>query len=179
MNSTAKRLVISMLIPVLIGIVISLVVYLLYADESSLSEAVRQRFSDDPLTISEALSTAYWEIVFWCALSIVLGIVFSSMWLVIAERQRPANRTEGASMLSLWLMFFVLNVLGMMIIGYIRVWSNPVSNDLTSGVLIQASLLVAFGTALAYFLATAIGVKTVMRPSVPGSGVMPNLERAG
>jgi hypothetical protein len=155
----------------------TVLVYFLGGSENALLEAVRTQYADDPATLEEIRSAAVWKIIDWIVLSLAVSWILSSIWLLLAESQRPRSYQEGGSRRGLWVIFLVISLAAMTFIGWVVIWGNHVQGDLASAVLTASMLILGVSVLLVYWVATAVSVKTVMRPSVPLSNLLPGISK--
>jgi hypothetical protein len=152
-------------------------VYFLGSSENAVLEAVRTQYADDPAALEEIRSGAVWKLIDWILLSLTASWALSSLWLLLAERQKPRTYEEGASHRGLWILFLLLSLAATAAIGWVRIWSSHVLGDLAANVVSGGMLILALSVLLAYWAATAVSVKTVMRPSVPLCNLLPSIAK--
>lgn len=178
MNSSLLRIFWALLIHAAVLLIAAGLIYALGQGQDTVAEGVRRQYADRPGILDEIRSESVWQIIKWCILAIAASWVLASLWLVSAERQRPATPEEGASKLGSWIGMLILSLLAMAIIGWSIIWRNSVQLDLATGTLTIGMIAVGLATFLAYYLGTGMSVKTVMRPSVPLSRALPNFSKA-
>lgn len=176
--SGALRVFWTLVVHLVLFLVLFGLIYFLGGGEDAVATAVRNQYQDNPDTLNAIRSAAVWLLIHGCALAMAWSWVMSGIFLLAAERQRPSGPSEGAALLPLWVWMLVINLAGFALMTWSIVWRAASRLDLAPWMLNSGLLLTLFGVLLAYFLGTALAVKTVMRPSVPLSGLVPNPGRA-
>jgi uncharacterized membrane protein (DUF485 family) len=152
-------------------------IYLIGGSETALAEATRAQYADNPATLEDIRSASIAELILWAMLALAVSWILSSLWLVIAERQRPRTPVEGASKKGSWVLMLVLCLMAMAVIGWMRIWRGGLEVDLATDTLTFGMIIIGISVFAAYFLGTAMSVKTVMRPSVPFSNFLPSFSK--
>lgn len=155
-------------------ILFGLAIYFLSSGETALSETIRTNFADNPEQLRQIGEDAVWQLLTWCLLALAASWIIASLWLFTAERCRPAVPAEGSSRLGSWAVGLFATLAAAAVIGWRLVWSRGVSADFSSGTLFLGMVLVIVAVLLAYYLATAMFVKLVMKRSVPFSSLLPH-----
>jgi hypothetical protein len=177
MNKLLVRIFLALLLHVaFLALVIALLMYL-GGNEDAVSDVVRARLADDPTQIDAIRGDAVWQLVQWSIYALGIGWLISGLWLAAAERQKPCTPSEGAGKQALWVVLLFVALGALAVTCWVTVFKRDVEVDLTSSMLTYAMLIVSAATLLAYFVATAICVKSTMRPSVPFSEFLPSLAR--
>jgi magnesium-transporting ATPase (P-type) len=174
-NSALVRIFWALLIHVGWFILAAGLLYVAGAGESALSDATRDQYRDNPALIDQIRTDALWHLLNWAFLSLAASWLLASLWLFIAERQRPRTPAEGAAKRGLWVILLLVTLAAMAAIGWSRLAQTGVTMDLAASTMTTGILTVSFTVLLAYFTATAMSVKQVMRPSVPFSSILPNV----
>jgi len=147
------------------------IIYFMTSGESSLSDATRAQFYDRPDQLSQIREDAVWQLLMWLLFATLASFVFTAIWLFSAERCRPEVPAQGSMRFGLWVMLFFVNLIVAGIIGWRQIWAANVNIDLASSTILIGTLLVLAAVLLAYYLSTALFVKTVMKRSVPLGGL--------
>ena len=151
-----------------------LTIFLLVRGADSLSDRIRQSLADASLaSLLVRVGDYRAQMLLWCLIIFAISWLTSSLFLASAEQVRPENRQQGGSRLGLWV-FMLIATLGLLTI---TAWFNLfrsglagfLSFDAFGSVLVVAVLL----NVLAFYLATGLVVKQVMRPSVPFAEGLP------
>jgi hypothetical protein len=177
MNSTLIRLFWSLLIHAAVLALAVTLIYFLGGGQDAVAESVRERYADRPAQLEAIRSDSVWQMIRWCIYALAASWIFSGLWLLLAERHMPRTPREGAQKQGLWVMLLIASLVAMAILGWANVFRHNVQSDLAADTLTTGMLVVGLSTFLAYFLATAMSVKTTMRPSVPFAGLLPSLSR--
>ena len=178
MNSTMRRIFWSLLIHAGVLALAGLLIYFLGQGQDVVAEETRRQYADQPSVLEDIRAESVWKLITWCILALATSWILSSIWLWIAERQRPTTPAEGAAKLGSWVLMLISALLAMAIIGWSVIWRNNIQLDVAAGTLTQGMVIVGIATFLGYYLGTAMSVKTTMRPSVPLSGGLPNFSKA-
>jgi uncharacterized membrane protein len=150
------------------------IIYFLTSGESSLSDATRAQFSTSPGQLDQIRSDAVWQLLMWLLLSLAASWIVASFWLFSAEKCRPQTPAQGSMRFGLWIVCFFLSLIFAAVIGWRLIWNVNVNLDLASDTLFLGLILVLLSVLIAYYLSTALFVKTVMKRSVPLGGLFPN-----
>jgi hypothetical protein len=169
------RIFSTLVVHVIAFLIMLLLVYAMFAGQDSMSDLLRNQYSDSPESIELIRSATMWRVIVADALVLAWSWIISSLWLLMAERQRPSDPVEGASMKPIWVIFLIIVLVGYASISWWMVWRSSAAIEIAPSVFSTTAIAAFFATFLAYFLGTAISVKTVMRRSVPLSGLVPNL----
>ncbi|MEI9852290.1 MAG: hypothetical protein WDN24_17150 [Sphingomonas sp.] len=113
----------------------------------------------------------------WAILSLAVTWILSSLWLLTAERQRPTTpaerrvepRTMGGAAAALPVRPFGDRLVPDL--------ARRIQLDLATSTLTLGMVTIGFTVLIAYFVSTTLSVKTVMRPSVPFSNLLPHFSK--
>jgi magnesium-transporting ATPase (P-type) len=150
-------------------------VYLIVAGQESLSPELRLRYQGRPPAVLLGLvENARGTLMMWVFTCFLVSWLSSSLFLAMAERSRPANEREAANKKGLWAGMLVVTLAAIAFTAWLNLIEPGVSIALASGTFMTALLVGGILAVLAYYLATALAVKLVMRPSVPLATAMPS-----
>jgi hypothetical protein len=149
-----------------------LLIYFIVQGQDSLSSNVR-----DTLKTARSLATrlddARGELMMWCFVGFLISWLASSLFLASAERAAPANEAEARCRLGLW-SFLLILVIAMLGANYwLSLLGAQVNVTLASNTFMAAVLIGGLAVVVAYYFATGLIVKRVMRPSVPLAAGLP------
>jgi hypothetical protein len=115
----------------------------------------------------------------WWGVAVVLSLVASSLWLLLADLRRPTSPSEARSARGMWLGFFFLAAVligafgyyyfefrrdaQLQLLGVLFLTAQKVRPRLLAEVVAGAAVTAMLG----YYFGTAVGIKRAMRPSVP------------
>ncbi len=165
----------TLVVHVIVFLVLFGLLYFMFGGQDAMSDQLRNQYSDNPDALDSIRSATMWRIIRAGALIMSWSWIMSALWLLIAERQRPSTPAQGASMTAAWVIFLVVTLIGYTAMSWWVVWRSTASIDLAPWVFSTGAIVIFFAAFLAYYFGTAISVKTVMRPSVPLSGLIPNI----
>lgn len=149
-------------------------IYLVVQGQESLGIAVRQQYAGaSSQALLAVLDDARGDILTWCFACFVMSWLAASLFLVSAERARPTNEPEARSRIGLWSFLLLATIAFLFAHGWYSLLRPRL--DLMPGTFIVAVLIAGVGVVLAYYLATGLMVRRVMRPSVPLAAGLPNL----
>lgn len=177
MNSALMRIFMALLIHVAIAALAGGLIYLTGSGQSAVSDLVRMTYADRPAMIESVRSESVWQVIQWSFFSLAASWLFASVWLILAEGYKPTTPAEGAGRQGAWIGLLGATLSAMAAIGWSMVWRLDVAVDLATGMLTIGIAIVVVSVLLAYHLATAMTVKSTMRPSVPLSGALPSIVR--
>ena len=166
----------SLLIHVLVGAVAFAIAWYLSSTFDDATQTLRSQFEDspDPLTsVMLTLELARWKVVQWILVGFTASWIASTFFLVRAEKHPARREEEGAQQLVTWL---VMCAAAMLCTGL--AWYTNLSLEQVAAVIASQNYMITVASgfvlaALAYWLSTGLSVKSVMRPSVPLSGLLP------
>jgi hypothetical protein len=142
-------------------------IWLLMNGNNSLAASVVERLIDNPISLQSIREEAVGHIWLWCGLSVLIGYLLSSIWIVLAERVMPHDHSGARSQTGSWAALFVATVIGFAVVGYIQVVGSGLTRFLTAHSVAIGGLASLLITCFAFYLGTLFGVKRTMRASVP------------
>lgn len=151
-------------------------IWLIVQGQDALSPAVRMRFQGRS---AQALLTLVDDergrLMSWCFIGFLMSWIASSLFLAVAERARPASEAEARRKIGLWSLMLFAVIAFLIFTAWLNLIDAGTSASLASGTFTTALLVGGIGTILAYYLATALMVRQVMRPSVLLASAFPTI----
>jgi hypothetical protein len=149
-------------------------IYLAAQGQESLSAEVRARYQGrSPLALLTVLSDARGELMMWAGVGLLASWLCTSLFVISAERAQPCNDREAASRIGLWSGLLLVALSLQAFYGWLNLLRAGVSGELTPSTFMVAVAVGLIATVVAYWLATGLVVRRVMRPSVPLAAVLP------
>lgn len=129
-----------------------------------------------PEVVLQFLYDARYRLILWACQALSISWLTASWFLYHAQAARARDpETEGASRTPAWAALLFVTIIACSLAGWWLVWWPDYSANLAPDRLLVSIAFVGIGTILAFWLATGLAVARVMRRSVPGSGVLPDL----
>lgn len=173
MRSAPTRVFWALLLHVAVAALAIGLIHLLGSGDGALKEATRDAYQSNPNALDDLRSEALWGLTFWCMLALAADWAIAGLWIVAAERQRPATPAQGAEMKPLWSGMLIASLLATAVIGWLQVWHKSLQVDLAGQLLTGSMAVVIVATLVSYWASTAVCVKRVMRRSVPLENIFP------
>jgi hypothetical protein len=165
----------ALLIHVAIAILAMGLIYLLGSGDGALNEATKTAYESRPSELADVRSEALWGLALWTLLALAADWAIAGLWIMLAERQRPATPAQGAELRGLWAGLLIVSLIVTAVIGWRFVWQQSLQLDLATRLLTGSTLVASLATLAAYWTSTAVCVKRVMRRSVPLENVFPSI----
>ena len=175
MTSAPTRLFWALIIHAAIAVPALALLFFLGSGDDALNEATRLAYGSRPDGLEDVRSAAVWGLALWTFIALAADWVLAGIWIVLAERQRPATPAQGAGMRGSWAIFLIISMLATSSIGWRVVWNRSLQLDLATSLLTMSVGIVFLTTLIAYWTSTAVCVKRVMRRSVPLENVFPSI----
>jgi|GEM_PF-4108179 len=149
-------------------------IWLVVQGQDALSAAVRLRYQGrSAQALLTVLEDQRGRLMMWCFISFLVSWLASSVFLAAAERARPAGEIEAKGKIGLWSLMLVVTIVFVIFTAWLNLIEAGVSASLSSGTFLTAVLIGGIATVLAYYFATGLMVRRVMRPSVPLATALP------
>ncbi len=166
--STAMRAILtSLLVHLAAGLLAVAAVGLAAKGQGALSADLQQRLADNPGGLAIRLEDARAALMLWAAAALACAFVCATGWLLLVDRLEPLGDAETRRPFGGWVggLLLSLGLLGL------TAWAIPgrrlAFDDLAPGATQAAVAAVLIATLAGYWIATALGVKRVLRPAVP------------
>jgi hypothetical protein len=142
-------------------------IWLLMSSDNSLAASIVQRMINNPTALESIREESMGHVWLWCGMSILIGFLLSSVWIVLAERVMPHDDSGARSQTGSWAGLFVATVIAFAVVGYTQVVGSGLTGFITAQSVAIGGLASLLITCLAFYLGTLFGVKRTMRASVP------------
>ena len=170
MGDTVMRIGKSLFVHILIAVILIGTIWWMTSSFEDASQLLRDQYkdaADDGATVLGYVDQARGSLIEWCGISCVISFLFSSLFISLANNKHPRGYEEGGRMAPMWAGLFVATIAGVGIL-----WWQYASFEAVGQWLVSANYLICVaatvaGILIAYFLATAVGVKLTMKRSVP------------
>ncbi|HYJ31508.1 MAG TPA: hypothetical protein VEW25_14350 [Allosphingosinicella sp.] len=174
MGAIMWRVVKSFFLHVVLMLVALGLIWLVVQGQDALSAAVRLRYQGrSAQALMTVLEDERGRLMMWCFIAFLVSWLASSVFLAASERARPAGEIEARSKIGLWSLMLVVTIAFLMFSAWLNLIESGVSTSLASATFLTAVLIGGVSTVLAYYFATALMVRRVMRPSVPLATALP------
>lgn len=135
--------------------------------QAALAADLQQRLADNPGGLAIRLEDARAALTLWAALAVAGSFACAAGWLVLANRLQPLGDEEARKPFGGWVGGLLLALL----LAGVTAWLIPLKrlsfDDLAPGTTQAAVAAVLVSVIAGYWIATALGVKRVLRPAVP------------
>lgn len=172
MGAILWRIVKSFFIHLPILLITLALIYFLCDGQESLSLAVREQYRGaSSRALTTVIGDARGDLMMWALAGFAISWLTSSLFLAACERSAPANEREARGKLGLWSFLLIATILLAAANGWLSLLRAQAS--LLTGTFMAVLLIAGLGILAAYYLATGLMVRRVMRPSVPLAAGLP------
>lgn len=167
MNTATRAILASLLVHLLAAGLAVAAVGLAAKGQGALAADLQQRLADNPGGLAIRLEDARAALMLWAALAVGGGFLVATGWLLLTDRIEPLGDAETRRPFGGWVGGLLLT-LGLVAV---LAWAVPgrrlAFDDLAPTTTQAATAAVLLAALLGYWVATALGVKRVLRPAVP------------